>query len=106
MPRRNFELKYQDGSKKHISREERDDLVLSGLAKLVSGKQYAFTGQPKTFHSFADLGSYQFVNALSQHFRRFLPGSFVIELKGKRTRELLETPEQMAFRGTMESVNL
>jgi hypothetical protein len=103
MARKLFQIKYQDGSRKHVKAEERDNLLLAGLLKTLGPREYEYIGQPKTFHSFADLGNLQLIQPGS--FRRFLPGSFVIEFQGKRTRELLETPEQMAFRGTMESVN-
>jgi len=96
MSRKTFEIIYQDGSKAHISRQERDDLVLSGQAEQIAPLRYQYTGQAMTFNSFADLGKLQLIKP--SNLRRFLPGSFIIELNGKRRRELLETPENMTCR--------
>jgi hypothetical protein len=94
---KSFQLAYPDGSKKHIGTAERDDLLLSGLAKERSPGKYAFTGQQYTFHAFAELAplAQTFTPA---HLRRFLPGSFIFEHKGKRHREMEETPGACACR--------
>jgi hypothetical protein len=90
-------LQYPDGSRKHIGRAERDDLLLSGTAKLTSPGKYAFTGQQYTLHALSELSVIaQSLNP--SNLRRFLPGSFIIEHDGKRRRELLETPGSMACR--------
>lgn len=94
---KNYLLTYPDGSKKHVSRAERDDLLLSGLAKQTAPQRYLFIGQQHTLHSFAELSTLNIASEPS-NLRRFLPGCFIIELDGKRRRELLETPEACAFR--------
>jgi hypothetical protein len=90
-------LTYPDGSKKHIRRPERDDLLLSGAARQTAPDRYLFTGQRYTLHSLSEL------EVLAQNFqpknlRRFLAGSFIFEHKGKRHPELMETPEACALR--------
>lgn len=89
-------LTYPDGSKKHVSRAERDELLLSGLAKQTASDRYLFTGQCRTLHSLSELSALNLC-VESQNLRRFLPGSFVVELRDKRRRERLETSEQCAI---------
>jgi hypothetical protein len=88
---------FPDGSKKHIGRPERDDLLFSGLAKEIGPRKYRFTGQVRTLHSFPEL-EFLAETVIPSNLKRFLPGSFVIERDGKRTRELLETAGAMAYR--------
>jgi hypothetical protein len=97
LSRKIFQLSYPDGSKKHIARPERDDLLLRGLIKPSEARsQYNYIGQVKTFHSFADWAK-TYADEI-EILRRFLPGSFVIERDGRRKSELLETPEAYACR--------
>ena len=94
---KSYLLAYPDGSKKSIGRAERDDLLLSGLAREVSPRKYAFTGEARTLHSFSELGS--LAQSFTTHsLRRFLPGSFIVEHEGGRRKELLETPGALAYR--------
>lgn len=93
----NYQLVYPDGSKSRVDRATRDDLVLSGLARQVTPGRYVFTGQLLTAHSLSELGSLNLV-VRRPDLRRFLAGRFVFEHEGKRTRELLETPEALALR--------
>lgn len=96
---KNYQLTYPDGSKKHIDRVERDDLVLSGLARQTSPMVYEFLGQPRTYHSFAEWAEIEIKAIVGRNpVKRFLPGSFVIEHNGRRRRELLETPEHAVCR--------
>lgn len=92
-----FLLQYPDGSKKHVSRAERDDLLLSGLAKQTAPQRYLFTGQQRTLHSLAELSTLN-LGFEAPSLRRFLPGSFIFEHKGKRRRELMETPDECGVR--------
>lgn len=94
---KNFEIAYPDGSKRHVGRSERDDLLLSGLARQIAPQQYVFTGQQRTLHSLSELGRLN-LGFEPQNMRRYLPGSFVFELNGKRQRELMETPESIGLR--------
>jgi hypothetical protein len=91
-----FLLTYPDGSRKHIDRETRDQLLLSLQARQIGPQRYRFIGQHKTFHSFSELGELRIES--NAPLRRFLPGSFIFEVHLKRRRELMETPEGMAFR--------
>lgn len=96
LPRKIYELMYPDGSKQHIARFERDDLLLSGLAEQVAPQRYRFTGEYLTLHSMADLEKVR-LNPKRTYLRRFLEGSFIVELKEKRRHEHLETSECCAF---------
>lgn len=99
MARKQFLVVYQDGSKKHIGCAERDSLLLSGQIKKISDLQFSSTEQVRTCHAFADIS--KMMSAIQENpLRHFLNGSFTIELKGRRRRELLETPEAMAYRLT------
>ena len=71
-------------------------MLLAGMVKLVRDREYRFTGQSVTLHSFADLGQLQLTPA--RLLRRFLAGQFTFELKGKRHSERMETPEGMQLR--------
>lgn len=99
MARKQFLLKYPDRSKTHITCAERDDLLLRGLITSNGPNEYAYIGQSKTYHSFAELEqlktSLVFEDAPK---RKFLSGSFIIEFSDKRFHERLETPEHMAYR--------
>lgn len=92
-----YSLAYPDGSKQNMSRQERDNLVLSGLVKEISPLKYAYTGQQHTFHTFSDLSKLQ-LSHNEPPKRRFLSGSFIWEHAGKRRRELMETPESIGVR--------
>lgn len=73
--------------------------MLSGLARQTGPQEFAYTGQAKTYHSFVDFARDYTPPALEPALlRKFLPGSFIFELKGKRKRELLETPEACELR--------
>ncbi len=102
---KNYLLVYPDGSRKHIGRAERDDLLLSGMAKQTAPQRYLFTGQKRTLHSFAELSTLK-LSFTPENHRRFLPGSFIFEHEGKRYTELMETPEGMAMRMSNKGDNL
>lgn len=93
---KNFLIAYPDGSKRYVSRLERDDLVLSGLARKIDSRTFEYTGQQKTFHSFVDWAK-EYAGLPAASKRRFLEGQFVIEHKDKRRREWLETAEECAL---------
>lgn len=93
---RRYLLKYQDGSKMHMDRQLRDNLVLSGLAKESEPGRYAYLGPMHTGHQMSDLGKLSIGEPDNK--RRFLPGQFIVEFDGKRRRERLETPEAYAAR--------
>lgn len=94
---RNYLLKYPDGSKKNMSRADRDNLLLSGLAKQTGPQEFIYLGQVRTLHSFAELSTLH-ITAEPKNLRRFLAGSFIWEHAGKRKRELMETPESIGMR--------
>ncbi len=71
--------------------------MLSGLARQTSAATYAFTGQRRTLHSFAELSSLN-LGFEAKNLRRFLDVSVIFELRGKRRIELEETPEACALR--------
>jgi hypothetical protein len=90
-------LTYPDGSRKHIDRETRDTLLLSQSAKKTDEGRYLYVGEVHTYHTFSDMRGL-YLTSREIPLRRFLSGNFIFELKGKKRRELLETPEAMALR--------
>jgi hypothetical protein len=93
-----FLLTYPDGSRKHIDRKTRDQLLLSLQARQTGPQRYRFIAKPQTFHSFSEMGDHLYIESQAQPLRRFYPGIFAFELNLKRRRELMESPEGMAFR--------
>ena len=91
-----FLLTFPDGSKKHVSRAERDTLLLARHIKPTSAGTYFWCGQVKTFHSFSELQNLQLSSPGT--LRNFLPGFFIFEHKDQRKREFLESPEHLQMR--------
>ena len=89
-------VRYPDGSSRHVSRDERDSLLASNLVRKTSERRYRYTGEAHTFHSLADLAKLSF--APLQSAKRFVHGYFVFDLKGRKRRERMETPEGLAIR--------
>jgi hypothetical protein len=90
-------LTYPDGSRKHIDREERDYLLLSQSARKTSEGRYLYTGPIHTYNSFEQLKDLSIAQEPA-NLRRFLPGSFIFEHKGKKRFEMLESAEHLAVR--------
>src|SRR5215467_5690809 len=82
-------LTFPDGSKRHISRSERDTLQLSQKIRLTAAGNYFWCGQVRTFHSFSELKQLETVPA--QQLKKFLAGFFIFEHNGQRKREFLES---------------
>lgn len=98
MARKSFLIVYPDRSRKHVNAQEREQLYLEGvLAKTGNPQVWRFIGQSHVFRSFAELFVLKATIEPNPR-RRFLPGNFVWKLKGKRKRELMETPESLAAR--------
>lgn len=97
LPRKIYELQYPDGSRKHIGRADRDELLLSGCAKQVAQNRYLFTGQSHTLHALSELSILNIAGESQNPRRRFLPGCFIVDLKGKRLGERLETSDCCAL---------
>ena len=97
---KHYLLTYRDGSRKHITREERDLLLLASQAKRTNAGNYLFTGKPLILHNLADLNQLKDSLQVSpKQIRRFLAGLFVIEQpNGKQRAERLETPEGLHLR--------
>jgi len=101
MARSKFELIYpHDGSRKQIGCAERNSLLLSREIKQIGPARYKFTGQAKTFHSFADLAQLLPLLILSPNLlRRYLAALCVIwQLLEEKERQMEETPEAFAIR--------
>jgi hypothetical protein len=94
---KNYLLVYPDGSRKHVNRSKRDELLLSGLARQTGPLRYLFTGQMKTFHTFVDWAK-TYLPSEQELKRHFLPGTFIVEHAGRRRGEMLETPSRLAYR--------
>jgi hypothetical protein len=93
-------LQYKDGSRKHITRQERDSLILSREAKPTTSGNYLYIGQPKTFHAFQDLSELIVHMTLPANLlRHYLDALIVIfELGLERETQREETPEAFALR--------
>jgi hypothetical protein len=90
-------LTYPDGSRKHISRAERDSLLLSKSARETSEGRYLYAGQVHTFHSLSQLRALS-VAGEAEEIVSFLSGHFIFEIGSEKHVELLETPEAMVLR--------
>jgi hypothetical protein len=76
-------------------------MLLANEIKQIDQRHYAYNGQVRTYHSFADLaGLKQALKMPAAALRAYLPGSFVfVEPRtAKRRREAMETPEHMCMR--------
>lgn len=101
MPRRHFLIKYPDDSRKHVDSFDREQMLLAGEIKKSGENEYRYVGQAHTFqrfHSLQELSSLGPALQAQAPRRRFLPGSFIIELGQKRHGERLETPEGLVAR--------
>jgi len=98
MARKQFVIVYPDHSKKHVSRSERDSLLLArAITPTAIPLQYRFAGQVHSLHSFADLSC--LLGQPLGDLRHHLDGQFIfVDTLGRRHRELLETPEALALR--------
>lgn len=96
-----YTIIYPDGSKKNIGASERQQLLLANEINQIDQRHYAYHGQVRTYHSFADLSGLKHALKMpTQALRAYLPGSFVfVEPRtAKRRREALETVEHMCMR--------
>ena len=96
MPTKRFLIHYPDGSKEQVSAAEKEQMLLAGDLRVIDSNRFQFITKPLVFGSFAELA--KLTLRPSEVRRRFLPGQFTVELRGKRYRERLETPEGMACR--------
>lgn len=97
---KHYLLTYKDGSRKHITREDRDSLLLAKQVKRTFSGNYLFIGKPLILHNLADLATLKdSLNLSPEQIRRFLAGLFIIEQpNGKQRLERLETPQGMHLR--------
>ena len=100
MARKQFTVVYPDGSKRNIGCAERDSLLLSRQIKQITPLRYAYSGEVRTYHAFAELTPLRDRLINPPHFLRpYLEGVFIfVDPTGKKHRELLETPEALADR--------
>lgn len=92
-------VKFNDGSKKHVNREMRDSLLLSGEIRKVGANSFVSTIPVRRYHNLADIGELkQTIGPPAKLLRSYLQGQFIVEFKGKRQTERLETPEALALR--------
>ena len=99
MARSRYLIISTDGKKRHVSREERDQLLLSGVLKQVGPQEYRSTLKPIRMHSMGELEKLKGeMNEQAGLLRHFLPGSFIFEQGETRKREMLETVEAMVLR--------
>jgi hypothetical protein len=88
-----------EGKKRHVSREERDELLLIGALKQIGPQEYLCTLQPVTYHSLSELGQlHKQMTKKSRQEPDCYPGSFIWEFKERRYRERLESSEALVLR--------
>jgi hypothetical protein len=92
-------VKFKDGSRKHVRREERDSMLLAGEIRKIGSNSYLSILPVRRFYNLADIGELKnYIGPEKRNLRNYLEGKFTIEFKGKRYSERLETPEAMALR--------
>lgn len=102
MTRKTFLIIYPDGSKKHVKRAERDELLLGCLITALNSNEYKYVGQIKTFHALSDLQvlRQQMIKCQRQE-PDYYPGTFVVEyprrLGQARRRESMQSAEALAI---------
>jgi hypothetical protein len=112
MARKRFQLIFPDGSRKHIGTVERDKHLIALEVERIDDTSFRFVGDPKPkciiLHKLEDLGSLRRLSATnvgeSLSGPKFLAGSFVIDHKGKRTCERLESVTGMVCRMQSEGM--
>lgn len=94
-----FRVNYPGGGRQHIKKPEIDGLLLARLIELREGtkNQYDWIGPTQSLYALSDLGRLSVGMDIST-LRRFLDGSWIFELAGKRQRQLEETPESIGVR--------
>lgn len=95
MANRQFQVKYPDGRTVHIDRATRDALLASFAIRETGPRRYRYIAKPLVLHSFAELGK---LDVDIEDVRRFLEGSFIVQMGDKKMREALETPAGMTIR--------
>lgn len=95
MARKQFVVTYPDRSKSHISRSERDRLLLSLLIESTGPNQYRYVGRAVSCHSFTDLSRIKesYFKPIGQ--TGFMPGSFVIDYGDRKVFEVQAYPGEM-----------
>jgi len=99
MSRKNFVIVHADGSKRNIGSTERNSLLLLKEIRFLEGTKYVYTGEMRTYHSFADLSKLRHRGEFTKAAASFLRGTFiVVDTKGRTFVEKLETPAGLEVR--------
>jgi hypothetical protein len=95
-----FTIVYPDRSKKNVTASFKDRMLVSGEIEKVDACTYRFVGDSSIFrcNSLQGLSAFKPRLAPLPYFTRFYPGFFVWEHAGKKHREMLESPENLALR--------
>lgn len=98
---------YQDGIRRHIDREERDTLHLSGLLRNIGPRKYKFIGKVAVFRRTATQNTIEQLERSVTPMgilKRFLAmGQIVFEFNGRRYIQPEETVEGMTCRMQAEN---
>ena len=92
-------LTYRDGTRRHISRQERDSLLYSQSIRCTGTSRYLYTAPSTSFRLTATSNTLNqlAISTTPATARRYLGGRFIVELKGKRIIDIPETPEYLGF---------
>jgi hypothetical protein len=108
MARKRFQLIFPDGSRKHIGTVERDQHLIALEVERINETTFKFVGDLKPkyvlMHSLYELGTLNAVPMESLSGPKFLAGSFIVDHKGKRTCERLESVAGMVCRMQAEGM--
>lgn len=95
-----FTVVYPDDSKRNVGRRQKEKMFLAGELRQIDERHFAFIGEVLVVHSLKSLSSLlsrHAPNASQQPEPAFYPGMYVWQLREKRRRELMESPDHMAL---------
>ena len=101
MARKQFSIHYPDGSKKHIGRNQRDEMLLGKLIVPIENNfnSYKYIGQKRTGHALSDLDKIlAYARGQQRQEPDYYAGQFVFELGDRRFIERMESVEAMTLR--------
>ena len=99
MTRKSFQITFQSGKSKYVSRYERDRLLLGQEIQLIKGNEYKYIAETRTLHGLAQLGVV--LERMVKQQRQepdYYPGEFIVQMGDKRRRESMESSEALALR--------
>lgn len=96
MPRKSFQITFANGKSKHVTRDERDELLLSRDIQFLKGNEYKYIATTRTLHGLAQLSVVleRMVKAARQE-PDYYAGQFIFELNERKKFERLQSSEAL-----------